>query len=319
MKSWLRVLILVALAAALLGSGGWYYWMRQQSRLPGGIAMGNGRLEAQEIDIAAKYPGRIAAVLVDEGDPVEAGQILARMDTKDLEAALNGAEARIRQARESVRQAAAQATDARSRVALARQELERDQALLEKGFVSNQRIDQRRTDLETAEAGVTAATAHFADVGESVAAAVADAERIHVELDEAVLTAPRAGRVLYRLAEPGEILPAGGKLLTVIDLDDVYMTFFLPTLEAGGLRIGADARIRLDAFADRAFPARITFVASEAQFTPKEVETANEREKLVFRVKAQLLDQDPALLKPGMPGVAYVRFDAAVEWPVWLK
>ena len=319
MKSWLRVLILVALAAALLGSGGWYYWMRQQSRLPDGIAMGNGRLEAQEIDIAAKYPGRIAAVLVDEGDPVEAGQILARMDTKDLEAALNGAEARIRQARESARQAAAQATDARSRVALARQELERDLALLEKGFVSNQRIDQRRTDLETAEAGVVAATAHFADVGESVAAAVADAERVRVELDEAVLAAPRAGRVLYRLAEPGEILPAGGKLLTIIDLDDVYMTFFLPTLEAGRLRIGADARIRLDAFADRAFPARITFVASEAQFTPKEVETANEREKLVFRVKAQLLDQDPSLLKPGMPGVAYVRFDAAVEWPDWLK
>jgi HlyD family secretion protein len=190
---------------------------------------------------------------------------------------------------------------------------------MEKGFVSSQRIDQRRTDLETADASLAAANAHLADIAESIAAAVADADRIRVELDEAVLTAPRAGRVLYRLAEPGEILPAGGKLLTVIDLDDVYMTFFLPTLEAGRLRIGADARIRLDAFADRAFPARIIFVASQAQFTPKEVETASEREKLVFRVKAQLLDQDPALLKPGMPGVAYVRFDPAVEWPDWLK
>jgi HlyD family secretion protein len=241
------------------------------------------------------------------------------MDTKAIEASLEAADARVRQARESARQAAAETADARSRVSLARQELERDQALLEKGFVSGQRIAQRRTDLETAEARLAAADAHYADVTEAVSAAVSEAQRIRVELEEATLTAPRGGRVLYRLAEPGEILPAGGKILTIVDLDDVYMTLFLPAADAGRVRIGADARIRLDALPERAFRARVTFVASEAQFTPKEVETASEREKLVFRVKAQLTEREPTLLKPGMPGMAYVRLDAAAEWPDWLK
>jgi HlyD family secretion protein len=315
----MRALLALLFAAVLLGAASWYLWLRHQDRLPAGIAAGNGRLEAQEIDIAARYAGRIAAVLADEGDPVEAGQVLARMDTKAIEASLEAAEARARQARESARQAAAETADARSRVSLARQELERDQALLEKGFVSGQRIAQRRTDLETAEARLAAADAHYADVTEAVSAAASEARRIRVELEEATLNAPRGGRVLYRLAEPGEILPAGGKILTIVDLDDVYMTLFLPAADAGRVRIGADARIRLDALPERAFRARVTFVASEAQFTPKEVETASEREKLVFRVKAQLTEREPTLLKPGMPGMAYVRLDAAAEWPDWLK
>lgn len=315
----MRTALLLLIAAALLGAAGRYLWLRHQDRLPAGLVAGNGRLEAQEIDIAARYAGRIAAVLVDEGDPVEAGQVLARMDTQDIEAALEAADARTRQARESTRQAAAESADARSRVALAQQELARDEALLEKGFVSSQRIDQRRTDLETAQARLAAADAHYADVTEAANAAVSDAQRIRVELEEATLTAPRGGRVLYRLAEPGEIVAPGGKILTIVDLDDVYMTLFLSAADAGRVRIGADARIRLDALPERPFRARVTFVASEAQFTPKEVETASEREKLVFRVKAQVVDREPTLLKPGMPGMAYVRLDTAVEWPDWLK
>ena len=152
---------------------------------------------------------------------------------------------------------------------------------------------------------------------------MAAAEKIKTDIEEAVLRSPRAGRVQYRTAEPGEVLPAGGKLLTVLDLTDVYMTFFLPETVAGKVALGAEARLVLDAAKQYVVPAKISFVASAAQFTPKTVETATEREKLVFRVKAQI---DPELLqkhrdqvKTGLPGVAYVKIAPTAQWPVSLE
>jgi HlyD family secretion protein len=129
--------------------------------------------------------------------------------------------------------------------------------------------------------------------------------------------------VQFRIAEPGEVLNAGGKVLNMVDLADVYMTFFLPTAEAGRVRMGADARLVLDAVPHLVIPARVTFVADVAQFTPKTVETAEERQKLMFRIKAHI---DPELLKKyirsvktGLPGVAYVQLDPQVPWPAHLE
>ena len=120
--------------------------------------------------------------------------------------------------------------------------------------------------------------------------------------------------MLYRLAEPGEVLAAGGKVLTVLELTDVYMTIFLPTALAGRIAVGSEARIVLDAVPQYVIPATVSFVAARAQFTPKDVETRTEREKLMFRVKVRI---DPELLtkyrdqvKTGLPGVAYVRLNA---------
>ena len=104
-------------------------------------------------------------------------------------------------------------------------------------------------------------------------------------------------------------------MLTILDLNDVYMTLFLGAQEAGKVPMGADARVVLDALSDQPIPAKVSFVAPKAQFTPKEVETKNERQKLVFRLKAHVLDGNDPLLKPGMPGVAYIRVDTAAAWP----
>jgi hypothetical protein len=153
----------------------------------------------------------------------------------------------------------------------------------------------------------------------TIEATVAETERLRADIEDSILKTPRSGRVLYRLAEPGEVLPAGGKILTTVDLDDMYMTVFLSEQEAGKVRIGADARIVLDALPHRAFPARVAFVAPKAQFTPKEVETKTEREKLVFRIKARVLDGNDPILKPGMPGVAYIRVDESAVWPERLE
>ncbi|MEV4782076.1 HlyD family secretion protein, partial [Burkholderia sp. LMU1-1-1.1] len=155
------------------------------------------------------------------------------------------------------------------------------------------------------------------------AAARATVERIGVDLADSALTAPRAGRVQYRIAQPGEVLAGGGKVLNLVDLGDVYMTFFVPEQAAGKLALGAPVRVVLDAAPRYVIPARISFVASTAQFTPKTVETASERQKLMFRVKAQI---DPALLrkhltlvKTGLPGVAWVRLDGQTPWPPELE
>jgi len=129
--------------------------------------------------------------------------------------------------------------------------------------------------------------------------------------------------VQYRVAQPGEVLAAGGRVLNLVDLGDVYMTFFLPTTQAGRLAIGTEARLVLDAWPQYVIPARIGFVANVAQFTPKTVETAEERQKLMFRVKAQipedLLRKYIELVKTGLPGLAYVRLDPAAEWPARLQ
>jgi len=137
------------------------------------------------------------------------------------------------------------------------------------------------------------------------------------------LKAPREGRVQYRVAQPGEVLSAGGKVLNMVDLGDVYMTFFLPTDWAGRVKLGADVRLVLDAAPQYVIPARVTFVADVAQFTPKTVETAEERQKLTFRIKAHI---DPELLrkhirdvKTGLPGVAYVQLDPQAKWPAHLQ
>ena len=139
------------------------------------------------------------------------------------------------------------------------------------------------------------------------------------EIDDSSLLAPIDGIVQLRLAEPGEVLGAGGRVLLLIDANDQYMNLYLPAAQAGALAVGDEARVLLDALPERPLPAKITFVAAKSQFTPKEVETRDERQKLVFRVKLRLTD--PAAVpqaKPGMPGAGYVRTQA-MDWPANLQ
>jgi HlyD family secretion protein len=150
-------------------------------------------------------------------------------------------------------------------------------------------------------------------------AAQHDAGFYKVQIADNTLVAPKAGRIQYRLTNIGEVLPAGGKVFTMLDLSYVYMDLYLPTLEAGKVKVGADARILLDAYPDHPIPAKVSFVASQAQFTPKTVETQTERDKLMFRIRARI-DQERLLahadaVRSGLPGLAYVRRDRAVAWP----
>ncbi len=315
-----RRLLLVS-AALLLAAGAAYAVWRHYaaSDLPAGFAVGNGRVEAERVDIATKFPGRLREVLADEGDWVERGAVLARLDSADVEAQLREAKAAVEQARQRLSQAAAAVAQRESQLRLAEIELQRAQLLLRKNNVAKQVVDERTAQRDLQAAGLDNDRAAVGDATAAIEAAIARAERLQVDLEEYTLTAPRSGRIQYRLAQPGEMLAAGGRVLTLLDLTDVYMEIFLPTVEVGRLPIGAEARIVLDAAPQYVFPARVSFVAADAQFTPRQVETARERENLMFRVKVQvpedLLERYARLVKTGLPGVAYVQLDARAPWP----
>jgi len=312
-----------------------------------GFVSGNGRLEATETDVSTKLAGRILDILVKEGDVVAAAQPLAHMQVQTLAAQREEATAKLQQATTAIASAEAQVEARKSdqlalRAVVAQRESEFDAAqrrlarsvtLSTEGASSVQELDDDRARMRTAQAAIAAAKAQAQAAQAAITAArtqvlgahaeatavAATITRINADITDSTLVSPRNGRVQYRIAEPGEVLAAGGKLLNLIDLEEVYMTFFVPEATAGRLALGEEVHLVLDAAPQYVIPAKVTFVASAAQFTPKTVETANERQKLMFRVKAQidsaLLQKHLPQIKSGLPGVAWLKLDANASWP----
>jgi len=346
-RKWLLLIALIVLGG--LGYLGWI--LLRPAKLPEGFTRSNGRIEATEIDIATKLAERIKDELVDEGDFVSAGQVVAHMDTEVLQAQLREAKAKLAMAKAAVDTARSTLAQRESEKAaneavvaqreaeldLANREYARVQRLVGTGSSSREELDTRRSAFHSAKAAVSTAKANVAAADaaistakalviaaeESVASTQATIERIQADINDSTLRSPRDGRVQYRVTQPGEVLPAGGKVLNMIDLNDVYITFFLPTAWAGRVKLGAEVRLVLDAAPQFVMPAKVTFVADVAQFTPKTVETAVERQKLTFRIKAhipkELLQKYIRDVKTGLPGVAYVQLDPQAEWPAHLQ
>jgi HlyD family secretion protein len=314
---WLALLLVPAVAVAA------YWWFSSQPALPPGIVSGNGRLEAREIDIDTKFAGRIAKMFVDEGDLVQQGQVVAMMDTQDLAATLRKSEALVDAAQHALDEAKANLAQQQTQVTFAKQELDRSATLVSKGFATVEQLDQRRQQMAATAAGLDAARQKVRQAEHARDAAAHDVELYRVNILDNTLLAPKAGPIEYRVANVGEVLPSGGKVFSMLDASYVYMDIFLPTAEAGRIRIGSDARIVLDAYPGHAIPARVVFVASQAQFTPKTVETKDERDKLMFRIRVRI---DPArlegrarIVRSGLPGIAYVRADPDAPWPARLQ
>jgi len=317
-KFFVFFLIAAALAGVLV-----YLQHYRSAPVPEGLAFGNGRLEATEVDVASKIAGRLAELLPHEGDRVEAGAVVGRLDADDLRAQLRAAQAQVGQAEQALLQARAGVRKSQSDLALAGKTLRRSEELVERGFISRNKLDSDATGMTGARAGVAQAQGKVGEAEAAVLAAQARVEALQATLADSELKAPVSGRVLYRLAEPGEVLAAGGKALTLVDLDDMFMSIYLSTETAGRVALGSEARIVLDALPEQPIPARVIFVAPKAQFTPREVETQSERQKLMFRVKVQAdsawLAAHRDLAKGGMPGVAWVRLDADAAWPAKLQ
>jgi HlyD family secretion protein len=342
------ITIIVVLILAGLGIAAWLLFGKADKNK--GLVSGNGRIEAVEIDVAAKTAGRVKDILVREGEFVNAGQVVALMDTEVLEAQRRQAEAQLKQAQSAVettrsqlvqrgsekeavlalvRQREAELGVARKRAvrsltlaseaATSQQEADDDSARVQSAVAS---VSAARAQLAAAGAAIVTASAEIAGAQSAVEAARATIERIQADIKDSALKSPREGRIQYRVAQPGEVVGAGGRVLSMVDLSDVYMTFFLPTTAVGQVALGTEIRLVLDAAPKYVIPAKISFVSDVAQFTPKTVETSSERLKLMFRVRAQipvdLLKKHITQVKTGLPGIAYVRLDSAMQWPAHL-
>lgn len=294
------------------------YQHSRQTTIPG-IAKTNGRIEVQRIDIASQYPGRLVDIKVKEGDWVQAGDIIGSLDTVELNAQLLEARALARQAKETIRRANATLEHQQAQFRLAQVQLERARELSHKGFASTAELDQRTAEYDVAKAAVSSAQVGITEAMAAHDAAKARVATLQATINNMTLVAPVAGRVEYRLAEPGTVIAAGARVVTLLDLTDVYMTVFVPAPVAGRLAIGAEARVKLDAISEYTIPARISYVADDAQFTPKSVETPDERTTFMYRVKlsfdAGLLKTYQSWVKAGMTGDAYLITDPDFTWP----
>lgn len=323
MKKLLSLILLLAVIAA--GYFAWHYFNSSDAIV--GFASGNGRVEAVQVDVSTKIAGRVEAIYAQEGDLVQQGQTIAKIDTKQLHAQLLRYEADVAAAQSQVASANAGIAQAKAEKRLAEQELARAKQLIKQNNISKETLDTRESNVAVAIANVEAAEALKVSQLRSVDAAKAVVEEIQTQIDDATLVSPTIGRVLYRLAEPGEVLGSGGTVITLINLSDVYMEIFLPTAQAHRVEMGAEARVKLDVL-DIAIPATVSYVSPESQFTPKQVETATEREKLMFRIKVRipqaLVLKHIEKVKTGVRGVAYIRLNTLdneplADWPAFLQ
>ena len=316
-------MFIIAAVIAIGGYLGYQHWRDAQAALPSGIASGNGRIEAKLVDITPKEALRVKEILVDEGDLVKPGQVVVRMDTATLDAQL--AEAKLNVVAKKQEEAVTRATITKreAEIDLAKTEVKRSTALVRERAGSQRELDVHRTALKVTTAGLGEELAKLRTTEEEVKVAAATAATIQTRIDDATLRSPVTGRVLYRLAELGEVVAAGGKVLTLTNLNDVYMEIFLPSAQAARIKNGAEARLTIDALPGVAVAGYVSFVSPEAQFTPKQVETKSEREKLMFRVKVRVPEKTVEsyidAVKTGVRGVGYVKLDDAVEWPAFLQ
>lgn len=316
------ILGLAVLAAA--GAGAYSYWVQvQAARVPDGLARANGRIEVERIDVSAKYAGRLAEVRVAEGDLVSAGDVVARLDAAEIEAQLASARAALHRTHQGVARAQADVVIREAELRLAETELRRSAELIRSNAATQAEYDRRAAQRDVGRAVLEGAKIAVEDARAATAAAIAQVNQIEAVLADLTLKAPRAGRVEYRLAQTGEVVPAGGRVLTLLDLADAHMSIFLSTQEAGRVELGSQARIVLDSAPEYILPARVSFVAAQAQFTPRYVETRNEREKLMYRVKLHLepnvLESAGGYVKAGVTGNAFVTVKPGTPWPATLQ
>lgn len=308
---------MIVAVAVLIGVAVWMNY-KSKNQLPEGFATSNGRLELQRLDVATLYAGRVQQLLVNEGDSVKENAVLAELSSEQSNSQVMAAEAGKDRAKETVVRAAAEVSARQQQQKVAKLDLENTRQLYQQALVSKAELDRRQAAYDAEVAAVHAAQAAQAEATAAVGQAQAQIHSADSTHQDMLIRAPKAGRVEYRIAEVGNVLAAGSKVVTLLDPSDVTMTVFLPTNTVGKLKVGDDARIVLDGL-NAVFPAKIKFIADQAQFTPKYVETADEREKLMYKVKlaipSEIALRYNQLLKGGMTGNGYVRLNSRANWP----
>lgn len=283
-----------------------------------------GTVENTTVAVSFKVPGRLAQRLVDEGQTVTAGQVVARLEDDELQderklraADQQAAQAALADLRAGSRREEIAASDAtlmrmKAEAERAAQDAARAEALFKKEVIPRKELDAARAAKSSTAAAVREAEQHLrlAQIGprpdavrqaqarlESAAAARSLAD---LRLSQSVLASPLSGVVLAKHAEPGELLAAGAPVITVGRLDEVWVRAYIPETELGKVKVGQHATVTSDTWKGRAYQGTVSFIASEAEFTPRNVQTETERVKLVYRIKITIANPKQEL-KPGMP------------------
>lgn len=319
----MKKLFLFIIIGLFFGALYYFYYIKRESNIPEGFAFGNGRTQTTQVDISSKLSGRLESITVQEGDLVEKNQLLAQIEVKELNTKLQEAIAHKNQAIENKKYTLEIVNQRQSELSLVKKDFDRANNLFKSKSISLAEFQKRETELKNAQIALNAAKTQVNSSEATISALDAQIETIKVNIEDSKLYSPIKGRVLYKIAQNGEIVPSGGKVLVILDLMDTYMNVFLPTSQAGLVDIGSEARIVFDAIPNVGIPATVTFVSPLAQFTPKEIETKEEREKLMFRVKVKinsdLIEKYYEQVKTGLPGVAYIKLDKNAVWPEYLN
>jgi HlyD family secretion protein len=297
-----RALAGLALALALLAGAGlvaYQLWFGDDV-LPEGLIQVNGRIEGDRIVVAARYPGRVVRLLAREGDTVQAGQALAQLDDTQ-------ARAQVRQARAAVTALASEVEAARRRAEQAERDAVRFRELSAEGTASVREAEQAELGTKVGHDQLASAEAQLG----RAQAQLSEAQSVQTDL---TIRAPGAGTITTRMADAGEVVAAGAVLFMLVDLDRLYLKVYVPEGLIGKLRLGLPARIYIDAFPDQPFAAELRHIAAQAEFTPKEVQTPDERVKLVYAAKLYLTANPEHRLTPGQPADAVIRWKEDVPW-----
>jgi HlyD family secretion protein len=320
MKNRIRIIVPVLVLAA---AGVWY--INRSGASAGSGLTASGTVEATDADLGFQVPGRVLEILVVEGQAVSGGEELARLDTRELDATLGSAraqlaaaEARLAELRSGARpqeiaaaEAALRSTD--QRAGEARRQLDRARTLHDGGAISGQALDHAETGVEVAVAARDQAEQGLALVQEGpraetinaqraiVEQATANVARVEATLANAIITAPFPGVVTLKHREPGEAVAPGAPVLTLLDPQDRWVRIYVREDQIGRVQLGSQAEIVSDTYPDRIYLGEVVFIGSQAEFTPRNVQTAEERTKLVYPVKVRITDDADFALKPGVP------------------
>jgi HlyD family secretion protein len=310
-------LVAIGLVLAAAGSGYGYWRLRPPPAAPQ-VIFGSGRIEADEVRVGVEVAGRLLRNSAVEGQSVRARDIIAVIDPGDYQLQAERAAAQREAASRSGAQVDAQIRLSAHHAQTARTNLERFETLSREGWVSAQRLDLERNATVAAEDQVATLRQQRGEAdaqGEVASKSLALAQSM---LAKTRIYAPVSGAVLERLSEPGEVIAAGQPVAILADLSTVRLKVFISERDLGKLRLGAPARMRVDAFPDRYFTARVARVDAQAQFTPRDVHMEDERSRTVYGVMLEAPNPE-GRLKPGMPADAWILWDAAAGWPALLR
>jgi len=302
----MKITITIATLAvcAVVLAGAWWMWLRHEP-LPEGLIQANGRIEGDHYTVAGKMPGKIVAIMAREGDTVVSEQVLAQLDDAQIRA-------KVEQAKQQVVATEAQCQAATAAEQQSRRDKDRLSQLYARGSAAKRETERTHSAWTIAHSQLNAAEAQC----EAAKAMLLEVQSVLADL---TIRAPADGTITTRIADKGEVVAAGSPLFDIVNLDSLYLKVYIPEKAIGKVRLGLPARVYTDAFPDKPYPATVRYIASQAEFTPKEVQTPDERVKLVYAVKLYFDENPEHRLTPGLPADAVIRWQEDVAWanPRW--